>query len=31
VPQSHDGLDLKVAVDAMLTFAPVATGEPRGI
>jgi hypothetical protein len=31
VPLSHDRLDLELAVDAMLAFAPVATGEPPGV
>jgi Domain of unknown function (DUF222)/HNH endonuclease len=31
VPLSHDRLDLDLAVDAMLTFAPVASGEPPGV
>ena len=31
VPLSHDRLDLEMAVDAVLTFAPLATGEPPGI
>jgi len=30
-PLSHDRLDLGLAVDAMLTLAPIATGEPPGI
>jgi Domain of unknown function (DUF222)/HNH endonuclease len=31
LPLSHDRLDLELAVDAVLTFAPIATGEPPGI
>jgi hypothetical protein len=31
MPLSHDRLDLELAVDAMLTFAPIATSEPPGI
>jgi Domain of unknown function (DUF222)/HNH endonuclease len=32
VPLSHDRLDLELAVEAMLTFAPIATtGEPPGV
>ena len=31
VPLSHDRLDLELAVDAMLTFAPIASGEPPGV
>jgi hypothetical protein len=31
VPLSYDRLDLELAVDAMLTFAPVAAGEPPGV
>jgi hypothetical protein len=31
VPLSYDRLDLELAVDAMLTFAPIATGEPPGV
>jgi hypothetical protein len=31
VPLSHDRLDLGYGVEAMLTFAPIATGEPPGI
>ena len=31
VPLSYDRLDLELAVDAVLTFAPPATGEPPGI
>jgi hypothetical protein len=31
VPVSHDRLDLELAVEAVLTFAPVATGEPPGV
>ena len=31
VPLSHDRLDLELAVDAMLTFAPVTSGEPPGV
>jgi hypothetical protein len=31
VSLSHDRLDLELAVDAVLTFAPPATGEPPGI
>jgi len=31
VPLSHDPLDLELAVDAVLTFAPIASGEPPGI
>jgi hypothetical protein len=27
----HDRLDLGLAVDAMLAFAPIAAGEPPGI
>jgi hypothetical protein len=30
-PISHDRLDLELAVDAMLLFAPITTGEPPGI
>jgi hypothetical protein len=30
-PLSHDRLDLELAVDAMLVFAPITTGEPPGI
>ena len=31
VPLSHDRLDLELAVDAMLTYAPIASGEPPGV
>ena len=31
VPLSHDRLDLALAVDAVLTFAPLRTAEPPGI
>ena len=31
VPRSNDRLDLELAVDAVLTFAPIASGEPPGI
>jgi hypothetical protein len=31
LPRSNDRLDLELAVDAVLTFAPIATGEPPGI
>ena len=31
VPLSHDRLDLELAVDAMLTIAPIASGEPPGV
>ena len=31
VPLSHDRLDLGYGVEALLTFAPIATGEPPGI
>jgi hypothetical protein len=31
VPLSYDRLDLALAVDAVLTFAPIATGEPPGV
>ena len=31
VPLSHDRLDLELAVEAVLTFAPPGTGEPPGI
>ncbi len=31
VPLSHDRLDLELAVDAVLAFAPIATGEPPGV
>ena len=31
MPLSHDRLDLELAVDAVLTFAPMATGEPPGV
>jgi hypothetical protein len=31
VPLSHDRLDLDYAVEAMLVFAPLATGEPPGV
>jgi hypothetical protein len=31
VPLSHDRLDLELAVDAMLTLAPITTGEPPGV
>jgi Domain of unknown function (DUF222)/HNH endonuclease len=31
VPLSHDHMDLELAVDAMLTFAPFASDEPPGV
>jgi hypothetical protein len=31
VTLSHDRLDLGYGVEAMLTFAPIATAEPPGI
>jgi hypothetical protein len=31
VALSHDRLDLGYGVEALLTFAPIATGEPPGI